>query len=272
MNLMWMATSTVDERSQAVQNFTMHHVGDSSQWILLPGVQVPLPWGLTVHALMVVFSAVLLTFLLTVLYRKNDPVPRGFTNCVEAFVLFIRDDICVEYLGREDGRRMAPLFLSFFFFILTMNAVGLFPCFAAATGNISVTAALALVTLGFMIVGAMVKNGVGGFFKGFVPHGVPWPILVLLVPLEIVGLFIKAFALAVRLFVNMRAGHIVIFSLLGLVIMFGTSGVPATLIGIPSVLMALAIFVLEILIAVLQAYIFTLLSAIFIGQRYHPSH
>jgi F-type H+-transporting ATPase subunit a len=160
---------------------------------------------------------------------------------------------------------MTPLFCSFFFYILIMNLVGLVPCFYAATANINVTGGLASVTLFFMIGGAVYRNGPVAFLKGFVPPGVPWFILLLLVPIEFVGLFIRAMALAIRLFANELAGHLVLFSLLGLLVMYGVWALPAAF-------MAVIIFIEEILVAFLQAYIFTLLSAVFIGQRYHPAH
>jgi len=197
---------------------------------------------------------------------KKKRVPTGITNFLELFILFIRDEIAVNALGKEDGRKMTPLFCTFFFFILVLNLMGLIPVFVTATANVNVTAGLALITLSFMIFGAIYKNGINGFFKAVTPSGVPIPILFLVVPLELLGLFIKAFALTIRLFANMLAGHIVIISLLGLVILFG---IFSTVLAVP---MALFISLLEIFIAFLQAYIFTLLSAMFIGQMYHPEH
>ena len=220
---------------------------------------------MSVHGLMVILSAALLIALVVLGRRRRSPVPHGLANLLELFVVFIRDHICIEHLGDEDGRRMAPMFCSFFSFILIMNLMGLVPCFVPATSDVSVTGALALITFCFMILGAIYRTGLGGFFKGLAPPGVPWPAMLLVFPAELLGLFIKAFALCIRLFVNELAGHIVLFSLIGLVVAFG-------FVALPALLMALFIYVLEILIAVLQAYIFTLLSAIFIGQRYHPSH
>ena len=259
------AASRVQERIDAVQSFVMHHVVDSHAWTLFPRLHVPLPGLLSAHGLMVILCAALLLLLFGVCYRKQDAVPRGLTNLLEFFVVFIRDQICVEFLGRDDGRKMTPLFCSFFFFILTMNLLGLVPCFQTATSNVNVTGALAVITFGFMIFGAIYRNGVAAFCHGFVPPGVPWPLLLIVVPIEVIGLFIKAFALMIRLFANMLAGHIVVFSLLGLVVIFGY-------VAIPTVLMGVFIDILEVFVAFFQAYIFTLLSAVFIGQRYHPAH
>jgi F-type H+-transporting ATPase subunit a len=143
--------------------------------------------------------------------------------------------------------------------------MGLVPLFVTARGNLGVTAALASVTLCFMIGGAIYKNGFVGFLKCFTPPGIPWPILIMLTPLEVLGIFIRTFALTIRLFANMLAGHIVIFSLLGLVYMFGWVAVPA-------LALAVGVYLLELMIAFLQAFIFTLLSAIFMGLLYHPAH
>ncbi|MDD4871391.1 MAG: F0F1 ATP synthase subunit A [Kiritimatiellae bacterium] len=264
-NVVATAVSSVQLKMDAVQGFIMHHVKDSHSMMLFPNVSIPLPEYLSLHGLMLVFSAFLLLMAFGLLYKKQAPVPSGFTNLLESFVAFIRNDIVIAYLGPDDGRKMAPLFCSFFFFILTMNLVGLVPCFAAATGNLSVTLAMALISFFFMVFGAMYRTGVLGFFKGFIPHGIPWWVLIVLVPIEMIGLLIKTFALAIRLFANMLSGHIVLFNLLGLVVIFGYF-------ALPSVLMALGIYLLEIFVAFLQAYIFTLLSAIFIGQRYHPEH
>jgi F-type H+-transporting ATPase subunit a len=248
-----------------VQSYIMHHVADSHEWALPFGLHIALPPFLSLHGLMVVLCAAFLLILFGVLYRKEDPVPRGITNLLEVFVLFIRNQIVYPNLGEEDGRRMLPLFCTFFFFILGLNLMGLIPLFSTATANVNVTASLALITLFFMIFGAMYKNGPVAFFKSFAPHGIPWPVLIILAPIEFAGLFIKAFALTIRLFANMLAGHIVIFSLLGLVVTFGVYALPA-------VALALGIYVLELFVAFLQAYIFTLLSAMFIGQAYHPAH
>ncbi|MFA5060057.1 MAG: F0F1 ATP synthase subunit A [Candidatus Omnitrophota bacterium] len=248
-----------------LEQYIMHHVTNAHQWRLpfLPPLE--LPSFLSLHALMLFFCAAFLIVLFVFCFNKKDRVPHGMTNLLEAFVVFIRDDIAVNCLGEKDGRKMTPLFCTFFFFILGLNLMGLIPLFSTATANVNVTAALALVTLSFMIFGAIYKNGFMGFVKALVPSGVPAPILIILVPIEVLGLFIKTFALTIRLFANMLAGHIVIFALLGLVVLLGFAALPA-------VVLALFIYVVEILVCFLQAYIFTLLSAMFIGQMYHPAH
>jgi F-type H+-transporting ATPase subunit a len=243
----------------------MHHVTDSGFWHL-PFKKLHLPEWFSNNALMLVIAGLLLLFIFGVLCRyREGRAPKGWTNAMEALVKFVRDDICIANLGEKDGRRMAPLFLTFFFFIVMCNLMGLCPMFSTATGNINVTFALAMVTFCFMVFGAIYVNGPAQFLKSFAPSGVPWPVLILIVPLEIVGVAVKCAALTIRLFANMLAGHIVVFSLIGLIVAFGLAALPA-------LVMAVAISLMEIFIAFLQAYVFTLLSAMFIGQMYHPAH
>lgn len=260
---------------QDVSEFIIHHLMNADTWHPLPGVGIPLLGditlfgvnvGLSLHALMLVIAAGIVFLLFGLLYKKQScQAPSGITNMLEALVLFIRDEVCINYMGEEDGKRLAPFFLNFFFLILVMNLMGLIPFFVTATANINVTLGLSLITLTMMIVGGVVKNGLIGFVQLFLPPGVPKPIYMILFPIEIMGLFIKPFALTMRLFANMLGGHIVIFSLLGLIMTFGWAGLPA--LGL-----ALFIFFLELLVAFIQAYIFTMLSAMFVGTMLHPSH
>lgn len=243
----------------------MHHVRNSHEWLLPFWGPIPLPGFLSLHALMLVICAVFLIVLFCVFYRHQDRVPTGLTNLLEAFVQFVRDGIAIPSLGEHEGDRLTPLLCTFFFFILGLNLLGQIPLFASATANISVTCALALVTFYFMTVDTVRKNGLGGFFKAFMPAGVPVIIMPFIFLMEFIGIFIKTFALMIRLFANMLAGHMLILSLLGMVVMFGWWGSPA-------IVLAVGISLLELLIVFLQAYIFVLLSAVFIGQMYHPQH
>ncbi len=260
-------TSSSVERAAAVENYILHHVADNfDAWHLPFGIHIPLSHSITLHTVMLFLCALFLIILFGALYDHKQVVPSGLTNLLEVFVIFIRDDICVASFGEADGRKMTPLFCTFFFFILGLNLMGLIPLFSTATANVNVTGALASITLTVMVFGAIYKNGLVGFTKAFIPHGVPVPILIVLAPIEFLGMFIKAFALMIRLFANMLAGHIVIFSLLGLIIIVGYAA------ALPAVVLALVIYILEILVAFLQAYIFTLLSAMFIGMIHHPAH
>lgn len=245
--------------------YILHHMQDSHQWRLpfLPPLQ--LPSFLSLHGLMLIIAALFLITLFCFIYDKKARVPRRVTNLLELLVIFIRDEVAIKSIGEEDGRRMTPFLCTMFFFILALNLMGLIPIFSTATANPNVTGALAFFTLCFMIFGTLYKGGLKGFKNALVPAGVPKGILFILVPIEFFGLFIKTGALMIRLFANMLAGHMVILSMLGLVLLLG-------LVAIPSVILAVGIGVLETFIAFLQAYIFTLLTAVFIGQMYHPHH
>ncbi len=256
---------TAAERSATLEQYILHHVQNSHEWTLPFVGRIELPEYLSLHALMLAVTAAIVLLLFAVLYRKRDPVPTGLTNLLEVFVLFIRNQACIPALGERDGRRMTPLFCSFFFFVLVANLIGQIPSFTPPTSNVNVTGALASIVLGIMIFGTIARNGIGGFFGAFIPPGVPWPLLLITFPLELLGIFVKTFALMIRLFANMFAGHIIMFSLLGMVYMFG-------LLGLPAVFLAVGIMILELGVAFLQAYIFTLLSAMFIGHLYHPAH
>jgi len=245
--------------------YALNHVQNTHEWYLPFGITISLPQWLSLHALMPLIASIVVIFLFCVFYKKDARVPSGLTNLLETFVLFVRNEIAIQVMGEEEGKRFTPLFCTFFFFILVMNLLGSIPIFSTATANINVTAALALITLCVMTFGAIQRNGLQGFFQALAPSGVPSVFLIVLVPLEFVGLFIKSAALMIRLFANMFGGHIVLFSVLGLV---GALG----LVAVPSVLLGIFISMLEIFVAFLQAYIFTLLSAIFIVQVHQPAH
>ena len=197
--------------------------------------------------------------------RRRGDVPSGTGNALEALVAFIRDQIAIPFLGPTDGRAMAPLFCTFFTFIAGLNLLGLIPIFSSATGNINVTGGLATITFGFMVFGAVRRHGLAGFVRSLSPRGVPLLMRPFFMGIELVSLVSKAFALTVRLFANMLAGHIVIFALLGLVVVLGWAALPV-------VALAIGMFFFEIFVGLFQAYVFTLLSAVFIGQAYHPEH
>ncbi len=256
---------TGPEKAFDLQEYIMHHVANSDKWSLPFLSPISLPEWLTLHGLMMLLCGGLLIVLFCFVYRKDRMVPTGMTNVLEALIIFIRENIADSCLGKEEGRKMMPLLCTFFFFILGMNLMGLIPIFASATANVNVTGALAFITLSFMIGGSIYKNGIKGFFSALIPSGIPLPILFMIVPLEIIGLFVKAFALTLRLFANMLAGHIVILTLVGLVVLIGY-------VALPSIILAVMIMLLEILVAFLQAFIFTLLSALFIGHLANPEH
>jgi F-type H+-transporting ATPase subunit a len=197
---------------------------------------------------------------------RNSLVPKGISNLVEVLILFVKDEIAKPTIGKGH-EKFLPYLLTVFFFILTCNFLGLVPYGSTATSNISVTATLAIISFFVIQIGGMMKNGVFGYFKGLIPHGVPAWLIPIMFVVEILGLFTKPFALAIRLFANLTAGHIVIMALLGLIFIL------KTVVVIPvSVAFALFIYLLEILVALIQAYIFTMLSSLFIGMAVHQDH
>ena len=192
MSLLTLATTTAltaDEKAKAVEEYINHHMSNGQVWHLpfLPPIHFPAPFS--VHAAMLVLGMLLALAVFVFLVRKRaEQAPHGLTNALEALLLYIRDEVCVPALGAKDGRRMAPLFCSFFFFILCLNLMGLVPLFLTATANVNVTAGLASFTFLFMVVGGLVLHGPFGFFRAVLPHGVPWILLPFLLVLELVGI------------------------------------------------------------------------------------
>jgi len=239
-----------------------HHLLDSAVWkgFSIAGVN----FAITKHVIMLWLGAAVLLVSLPLFARKWPVVPTGFRNLLETFVVFIRDEVVLPNTG-EEGRPYLPYFLSVFFFILVVNLLGMIPGAATATGNISVTAALALCTLGLINVAGIRQYGVVQHFKNFIPHGLPVWLIPLMLPLELMGLLTKSFALCIRLFANMIAGHVVVLAFLALIFLFNSIFVAPASIGA-----AIGIGLLEVFVAFLQAYIFTLLSSIFVGVSLHP--
>lgn len=247
-----------------VYNHVMYHVGEADVWNF-PFVHIKAFDIFRYDAVMLGVGVLVMIATMVFFFKPGQLVPHGWTNMVEAFVLYIRDQVAIPSLGEKEGRRMTPLLCTYFVFIVTMNLLGLVPLFTTATGNVNVTAALSLITFGFMIFGTMVKNGLLGFLKVFVPPGLPIVLTIFMTPMEFVSMLSKVLALVIRLFANMMAGHIVIYSMLGLIMLFG-------LWASPVLILVLFLYFFEVFIAFFQAYIFTLLSAIYIGQFYHPEH
>ena len=198
--------------------------------------------------------------------------PRGFAAGIEAVVLFVRDEVILKNVGHH-GNAFVPYLLATFFFILFANVLGLIPYGSTATGNISVTAALAI--LAFVVIEVAGMRALGKDYIGTILY---WPsdmkngpmkvfLSLILSPVELLGKFTKPFALAIRLFANMTAGHVIVLAFIGMIFTFGSY-----LVAVGPVLMALAIMLLEVFVALLQAYIFTLLVSVFIGQIREAHH
>jgi F-type H+-transporting ATPase subunit a len=230
----------------------------------------------TKHVVMLLIAAFLCCAILITAARSHARHthaigrPKGFAAGIEAMVLYIRQEVAIPNLGHH-GERYAPFILTLFFFILFANMLGLIPYGSTATGNISVTATLAIITF-FVVEAAGIRaQGLGYLNTVFywnkeLPLYMRIPLFIIMTPIEIIGKLTKPFALTIRLFANMTAGHIVVLALIGLIFLF--HGVAS---GAPFI-MAVLIMVLELFVALLQAFIFSLLAAVFIGQIREAAH
>ncbi len=230
----------------------------------IAGLQLNL--SISRHVLMLFIAAGLLLLMAILLRRKIALVPRGFFSVVESIVLFIRDEIATSTLGHHQALKFTPYLCTTFFFILTCNLLGLVPYGSTATGNISVTAGLAFMSFLMIQISGMRHMGFFGYFKHLVPAGVPWWLAPVMIVVELMGILAKPFALCMRLFANMVAGHVVILSLIGLIFVMGLAIAPV------SVAFGVFMYILEIFVALLQAYIFTMLTSLFIGLLVAGEH
>jgi F-type H+-transporting ATPase subunit a len=234
----------------------------------------------TKHVVFMAFAAVLV-FLTMFLagrslrrQRAGEKAPKGYAAAMEGLVLFVRNDIAIANIG-ETGAKFAPLIMALFFFVLYSNLLGLLPWGASPTGNLAVTASLAILVFLTIEVGGMVKLGAKGYLGTIFPHvpGMHGPgalaFTIFMAPIEIVSKLVKPFALAVRLFGNMTAGHFVILSLFGIIFLFGGIQGWNWAIGFTTALLTVGVMMLELIVAFLQAYVFALLSAVFIGLMQH---
>jgi len=236
------------------------------------------PLDLKLTRLMVIelLAAVLVFVVFVSISRwiRSDSAPRGrFINMMEAMIQFIRRDVGQTVMGRVDGAKYAPFLLTVFFFVLACNLLGMIPTLGTPTGDIAVTGSLAMVVFARVIVAGVRQFGVFGFFANLVPTmELPAAMRMILLPLlfviELMGFLIKHFVLAVRLFANMMAGHLVLAVFIAFI--GATYGYLVHYLVVPtSVLGATAISVLELFVAFLQAYIFTFLAALFISSATH---
>ena len=245
-------------------------------------LKIPLPQvlGIQVSRFMVMelIAAGLLVLVMVPAVRRiaSGHVSRGkFTNMIEAMLLFIRDDVARPAIGGHGADRFLPFLWTIFFFVLFNNLLGMVPGLSSATGSISVTAALALLTFITVISAGVRELGFVGYWVGIVPHlDVPavlkpflWGLMFFI---EVAGLLIRHTVLAVRLFANMFAGHVVLAVILGFILMaYGNMWVFGLVMPV-SIAGVICLSLLELFVAFLQAYIFVFLSALFIGMAVHP--
>jgi F-type H+-transporting ATPase subunit a len=230
----------------------------------------------TKHVVMLLLAATLCALVLitaAVAHRRHTHMvgrPKGFAAGIEAMVLYLRNEVVLPNVGHH-GDAYVPFILTLFFFILFANLLGLIPYGSTATGNISVTATLAVITFIVVEIAGMRAQGIGYlntifYWNKEMPLYMRIPLFLILSPVELLGKFTKPFALAIRLFANMTAGHIVVLAFIGLIFFFGNLAAGAPF------LMAVAIMLLELFVAFLQAFIFSLLASVFIGQLREAQH
>ena len=239
--------------------------------IHIPGREEPFDIGPTKHVMWLLIAAIIVATLLLLTasahkrHSHESGHPKGFAAAMEAVMLYLRNEIYLPVLGGHGGEKYVPFCLSLFFFIATCNVLGMFPYGSTATGNIAVTAGLAIITFFMIEIAGMKALGKGYigtiiYWPHDMPLGLKLPLTLSMTPIELISKFTKPFALTVRLFANMVAGHVIILSLIGLIFLFGWA------VAIPSMAMALFITTLEVLVVFVQAFIFSLLAAVFIGQ------
>ena len=283
------------------------HVSNSS--LEHPLIHLPKVFGLdlsvTKHVFMLWLVAAIVFVVVTAIVRRsirrNQLVPAGAMNGLEVIVDFVQDGIVRPNVGDRWTAMWTPLLLTLFLFILFANTIGLVPIFdtlalldrwvlhtsegsfvkhllhggSTATGNYNVTAGLAVVSFFAIITAGTRAHGFVTHWKNLVPKGLPWPLYILLIPMEIVGMFVRPFALTMRLAANMTGGHIAILAILSFVFLFAEMGGALAGVGagvIASVPLAVGISALEIIVVLVQAYVFTLLTAVFIGMAIHVHH
>ena len=288
----------------------IHHVSNSD--IHHPIFHLPhlfnIDMSVTKHVLMlwIVVVSVALFVILPVqqFIKQKKLIPSGVMNLLEIVVTFVRDTIIKPNVGPKWANNWAPLILTFLFFIFFANAIGMLPIFdllgvinrfilhvpaddghnfingllhggATATGNFNVTAALAIITFFSIIIAGVRSHGFIQHWKNLVPSGLPGFVYVILIPIEIIGMLVKPFALTMRLAANMTGGHIALLAILSFMAIFADmfhsvfAGIGVAIISVP---MAAAISGLEIIVVIVQAYVFTLLSAVFIGMAINVHH
>lgn len=277
-------------------------IGEIMTHQLTDSREVELPWGVwelpqwdpvqigplvidlspTKHVVFMFVAAILVALLLVSTARRAERArregagrgPRGITNMMEALILFLRDEVALPNIGKG-GERYVPFVITIFFFILFTNMLGLVPWGSTATGNLAVTAALAIMSLVVIEVAGFISLGARGYLGTifYAPKGMGTVgaalMMVIMTPVEFLGKLTKPFALAIRLFANMNAGGFIVLALVGLILMAmqASGAVMASFLG--PLIMAIMVMVLQIFVAALQAYIFTMLTSVFIGLIRH---
>lgn len=237
--------------------------------------------GMTQYSFWLIASSIILLILMFAFSRKLAVVPKGrFANAMEFVIQYLESDIGVGILGKESWRRHLPFLGTLFMFIVVNNIVGIIPGMKPGTGTISTTAALALVAFIYFVAVGMKNHGAWGYIKSLAPKGVMFPLNILIWVIEVISTLLRPITLAVRLFCNMFAGHIVLGSFALMVSLFAEPLIAeltaANVFGaLPSLAFAAILFVIyaiEIFVGVVQAYVFTVLTAVYIQGAEAAGH
>lgn len=267
-----------DQNAESLGGVILHHVTNDLSHTYLNLSLFGMDMSITKHVIMLWLAAAVTVGLAvwgTRRYRKNiDAQPRGLSHIFELLMNFIREDIVNPNIGASQGKMWTPLITTYFIFILVCNFLGMIPFFdylpggsSTVTGNFQATVGLASITFFSIIVAGSMKHGFFGYWKNMIPGGVPAPVLIILIPIEILGMFVRPFALTMRLGANMTAGHIGMVAIFALPILLNSAPI-----GIISILLNTGIYFLEMIVSFVQAYVFTLLSSVFIGMAIHAEH
>jgi F-type H+-transporting ATPase subunit a len=281
------------------------HVANGEHALIHIGTFYGINMDVTKHVLMLWIAALIVfVFVMTAVrryLRSGVATPTGSSNALEVIVEWVRDSIARPNVGNKWLTRWTPMFITLFLFILVCNGLGLIPIFeviglvdhmfihsghdsfiahlvhggSTATANFNVTAALASLTFVNIIIAGTLQHGFIKHWMNLVPHGMPWPLYILLIPLETISLFVRPFALTMRLAANMTGGHIAILAILSFVFTFAAMFGPIAGLGVGFAFswpLSTALLGLEIIIVIVQAYVFTLLTAVFIGMAIHAHH
>jgi F-type H+-transporting ATPase subunit a len=250
-----------EEEGQEYEGLKLHH----EKLVTTDGSPV-YDFSITKNVAALLGSSILLIVVFSIVakgYAKNHGrAPKGLQSFFEVFIVFIRDEVAKKSIGPKYERYM-PYLLTVFFFIWFNNLLGLTPGAANLTGNIAITLTLAVLTL----IITLASSNKNYWAHIFATPGVPKPLLLIMIPVELIGVVVKPFSLMVRLFANITAGHIVILSFISLIFIFRSAAVAPI-----SLAFGLFINVLELLVSILQAYIFTLLTAMYIGGAVEEHH
>jgi len=267
-----------EANGESLGNIILHHVTNDLNHKFLDLHFFGHDVSITKHVMMLWIAAIITVSLAiygTRRYRKiENAQPKGLSHLYEILINFIREDIVIPNIGKVHCQFWTPLIATYFIFILTCNFLGLIPFFdllpggsSTVTGNFNTTAGLAMITFIAILIAGIMKHGFLGHWKNMIPSGVPGPVLIILIPIEILGMFVRPFALTMRLGGNMTAGHIGMLAIFALPIILSAASI-----GIISILLNTGIYFLEMIVSFVQAYVFTLLSAVFIGMAIHAEH